>query len=696
MYRRDFIHSVAAAGGLALLTPRLTLAALTQPDQQKISIPGSYRGFSDPVADGFRRTSRYIEMSDGVRIAVDVLFPTLSQKDLTQTFPVVMICTGYRRAFRLSESDARIYKKRNPYNKPGDVISLATRNVRFTDNGQAEWIGEVASLEINERADWMGIHGKAEEHLLLHGYAVVVVDTRSTGASFGLQSQMTSQVIGRDLAELCAWFSGQSWCNGNVGMLGASWHGAVQHMASTYGAKNLKAMMPQVAPFDQYLGLYPGGNYNIGLMGDWIALRQQTDKQTFALPVDEDSEGKMLAEALKQRQASQQAAGVDLAPEELIKLQSTLTYDQFAASQGLVNWSFADGSRGDVERLPLDFDKASAHGIPTYCWGGWWDIYASETPIIHRNLGVPGKLTMGPWNHGNYWDVVEAHRWFDYWLKDIDNGIMDEPSVTYASARSNGTPIWRHAANWPPKDAIHREYWLQPDGLATTSSGSGKSVIQLNTDYSVSAGPGARPWGFSLDARLDYSELEDALTDSVFLSTSAFANGIELSCFPELHLQISTTGSAGSVFAWLFEVTPSGDYFNLSEGQLNFVYRKLATPGYDNSDLPHHSFRAEDKLAALPGEIMSLAIPMTPISAILGPKSRLGLLLSAADSHNSYQAQLNEPPQLSIFTGAKDGSRLKISTIDHQTESILPGAFDQMPVASRHGVKGFNPQLSEK
>jgi putative CocE/NonD family hydrolase len=127
--------------------------------------------------------------------------------------------------------------------------------------------------------------------------------------------------------------------------------------------------------------------------------------------------------------------------------------------------------------------------IPIYNVGGWYDIFNDGNVsnfVYLQNKGASGargnqKLMMGPFGHGPLsgdlaypgFDRLalggkEEIRWFDYWLKGINNGIMDEPPVSYfmmASARKNAySPKNRmlHAANWPRADRDVR-YYLTPD-----------------------------------------------------------------------------------------------------------------------------------------------------------------------------------------------------------------------------------------
>lgn len=81
-------------------------------------------------------------------------------------------------------------------------------------------------------------------------------------------------------------------------------------------------------------------------------------------------------------------------------------------------------------------DDIDASGVAVYNLVGWFDIYASQQPMMYGNLAsAPQKMMIGPWTHsggyGGQIHLAEFHRWYDYWLKGIDNGIMDEaPTVS--------------------------------------------------------------------------------------------------------------------------------------------------------------------------------------------------------------------------------------------------------------------------
>ena len=91
---------------------------------------------------------------------------------------------------------------------------------------------------------------------------------------------------------------------------------------------------------------------------------------------------------------------------------------------------------------------------------GWYDIYARDNFLIYDNLTVPKRLLVRPngpfWHRGSRLRILtiaaEAHRWFDYWLKGINNGIMDEPPIHYYLQGADKAQDWQSTDVWPLKD----------------------------------------------------------------------------------------------------------------------------------------------------------------------------------------------------------------------------------------------------
>ena len=141
-------------------------------------------------------------------------------------------------------------------------------------------------------------------------------------------------------------------------------------------------------------------------------------------------------------------------------------------------------------------EKHKEISVPVFQFTGWYDRQALGT-IDHYMRMVKNaktirarrgqKLLIGPWSHG--WGaggqakigdmdfglkaVIDYRfkpmiRWFDYWLKGVDNGIMDGPPVRIFVMGANS---WRYEREWPPARTQYQEFYLHSGGAANTPSG---------------------------------------------------------------------------------------------------------------------------------------------------------------------------------------------------------------------------------
>jgi len=115
---------------------------------------------------------------------------------------------------------------------------------------------------------------------------------------------------------------------------------------------------------------------------------------------------------------------------------------------------------------------------------GWYDLFAGAGDMFlwYANLTAPKRLLVRPADHGevekNGFDLdygAEVHRWFDCWLKGIDNGIMKEPPIYYYVMPESKKRAWRTSAQWP----------LQNQRLTRFYFGDGKtgSIASINDGF---------------------------------------------------------------------------------------------------------------------------------------------------------------------------------------------------------------------
>lgn len=263
-----------------------------------------------------------------------------------------------------------------------------------------------------------------------NGYAYVVQDCRGTGKSEGKYLPfMDDHFDGYDTVE---WAAKQAWANGRVGMTGASAMGITANQAAITAPPHLVAIYTMVAPASAYQhAIYTGGIFRKEMNESWLKAQKALD---------------VLA----------------------------LTFQHYKQDGYL-----------DIREGRKHWEKVQ---VPAYNQGGWYDIFVQGNIDNFAGLQSQGgglaagnqKLLMGPWAHGKVEEVTyppnsaqpgnrEAQRWFDYWLKGINNGIMDEPPVKYyvmgdvTDPKAPGNE-WRTALSWPVPAKI-TPYFLHPNGL---------------------------------------------------------------------------------------------------------------------------------------------------------------------------------------------------------------------------------------
>jgi putative CocE/NonD family hydrolase len=308
------------------------------------------------------------------------------------------------------------------------------------------------------------------------GYVVVVQDCRGTFQSEGTFSPYFQEA--EDGADAIAWAATQPWSSGVVGTMGASYYGATQWLAAMESPPALKAMAPFITT-DQYYDkwTYQGGAFQLGFMLQWAT-------GTFAVGEVARRLGRGEAGLVDLGNAFAAADGVaerywhtpltDLP--ELADLTPYMRdwinhpdYDDY--------WRAAAPSE--------NYDKISA---PALNFGGWFDLFLGGTLANYQAMKgrVAQKLVIGPWVHGYNGGIypernfgLAAHdgvadvtsdqiRWFDHWLKDIDNGVeRDKPVKLFVM----GADVWREEDDWPLPDTTWRQCYLHSDGCASSNDG---------------------------------------------------------------------------------------------------------------------------------------------------------------------------------------------------------------------------------
>jgi putative CocE/NonD family hydrolase len=318
------------------------------------------------------------------------------------------------------------------------------------------------------------------------GYAVIIQDTRGRWASDGLNYPMIfEKEDGYDTVE---WAASQPWSNGKVGMFGGSYVGYTQYAAAASQPPSLKTIVPFVTFCNPYQLAFMGGALNLGSMIAW-GLLHIAQMDILRAPLSDPEKSGLWAMFVGMVDGMSQGKTFSVLP----------LLDLPLIGQNGITPFFRDllqhPALDDLwKSLIVPYENID---IPVYHFGGWYDTFIGNTVTDFNSLRLSGgtdlarsnqKLLIGPWTHGNFDNLSgeadfgiqssgllifpdEIHlRWFDYWLKGIQNGIMDEPRVRIFVMGDNQ---WRDEQEWPLARTEYVSYYLHSSGNANTLNGDG-------------------------------------------------------------------------------------------------------------------------------------------------------------------------------------------------------------------------------
>jgi putative CocE/NonD family hydrolase len=499
---------------------------------------------------------------------------------------------------------------------------------------------------------------EALQTLVKHGYIIVVVDARGKGASFGRNFDPVTYEEGKYGYEITEWLAAQPWCNGSVGMVGHSYSANMHFMIASHAPPHLKAIFPSMGTFDIYQLLYPGGICRKAIFDEVTTSFRAQETETSVAPVDEDDKGDMLVEAKKDHEDN-------VMPIELMRL----VYRNSEEGE-LKPWTFNN---------PMKHVQAvSESGIAVYQWTGWFDVYARDAWQWLVNLNNPQKITCGPWAHGDYDPIkkeeryrlyaTEMLRWFDYWLKGIDNGIMDEPRINYAIMDEADKWSWHSADRWPLPEVEVVEYYFSKgksasvnsinDGLLLTENKEeheGEDIYQVDYTTTVGEFKGPRCPNRGLEDPDMYPNDVKGLT----YTTPPLDDDITVIGHAVVTIYIKSTAKDGNFYAYLEEVDPEGHSHYITDGLLRASHRAEAAPPFENMGLPFHTHYEEDVQPIPEDKIVKLSFDMMPTANVFNKGHRIRVTITCANA-GWDELPSKDPATITMMRNARYPSRISL------------------------------------
>jgi len=472
------------------------------------------------------------------------------------------------------------------------------------------------------------------------GYVCVRIDSRGTGKSPG-RCEPSSYQESLDFYDCIEWLAKQEWCSGNLGTLGISYHAACQWRLANLNPPSLKAIIPWEGRADQYRDqAYHGGIFSMGFLGNWI--NQHMARHLLG----------------RTRKYNPDSFSPDM-------LWQYLSHDLDS------EWWRMCSARWDQIKVPV---------YTVGNWGGWGLHLRGNTEAYlcaaseHKKLRIHTGDHFRPF-HSNE-GKVDQLRFFDYWLKGIQNGIMDEPPIKL-EIRTGGSKkpyAFRFENEWPlartqwtkmyfsiekdrSPDEAHAEGRLVAEQVSTTRqiSYSGSNPNKAGVGSGSSApGIGRSGISFVTDPMAHDTEITGPLMANLWVSSTAEDMDVMVTL-----RNIDPDGKE------VFELGQQGQPVVLTKGWLRASHRKLDP----QKSLPYRPYHAHNERLWLEPDIpVECQIEIISTCIVLKKGHQLRVDIHAQDSAGSgnfthFHADYNEEAIHTFYAGGAMNSYILLPII---------------------------------
>ncbi len=449
-----------------------------------------------------------------------------------------------------------------------------------------------------------------------HGYASLRLEPAGSQESDGVPMDEYVTAEQDDCVAALAWIADQPWCSGRTGMFGMSWGAFSALQVAARKPASLKAIIPVHGTDDRYNDdiHYKGGcMLSAGLA--WGSLYQ-----TYMMrPPDPDVAGSDWRSIWLERMAE--------------------------APDILTSW-IGHHSRDDYWRHGSVCENYADIEAATYVICGWADGYTNAAVRMINGLTCPHRVLIGPWGH-TYPHIAlpgpqmgflqEATRWWDRWLKDIENGVDQEPpvriymqgSVPPRPSYDNRDGRWITDTQWPLKHTCDETLILNRTSLDRSAKAT--EVVDICTPLANAIHGGEwLPHGVGPEMPPD-QRLEDA--GSLCFDTPVLEAPVEICGTPVARLLVRPDTETGTVCVRLSDIRPDGQSTLITYGLLDLTR-------HDNMAYPQR---------LKPGKWQLIDVPLNVIAQNVPAGHRLRLSVSTQSWPLTWPA--NETMTLSLKTG---------------------------------------------
>ncbi|MBY0149160.1 CocE/NonD family hydrolase [Neobacillus niacini] len=432
------------------------------------------------------------------------------------------------------------------------------------------------------------------------GYVVIIQDVRGRFESKGEPFYIYKNEY-QDGYDSVEWAASLPYSNGNVGMYGLSYKGMTQFQAAAMQPPHLKAIFPITWGTDAYM--YRGGALELGLLISWslstigpnAVIRAKKGKEDF---------GREFMKLVHAIDHIEEAAFNQLPIQDSQWLKLGDSFASFVYD--ILEHEIRDEYHQEIGVK----EKSEEINVPIFGMAGWYDLLLGQD-LEHYETWKHKKNTMlmiGPWAHAGFapqvgelsfglsasslllelkTDLTSLQlKWFDYWLKGIKNGVMDEAPVKIFVMGENK---WRDEQEWPLRRTVYTPFYFDSNGRANTKDGDGSLSIEFPQEESFDsyvydpANPVPSLGGNHLlpanypRGPIDQQHLE-AREDILVYTSEALAEDLEVTGPVKVVLYAASTAVDTDFTAKLVDVHPNGKAINIVDGIIRAKYREKNQP----------------------------------------------------------------------------------------------------------------------
>ena len=547
-------------------------------------------------------SSHFLTMQDGTKLAVDVHLPKANGNE---KFPALVIFERYWRSS----------VKKNDTTPP----KLYRRAQFFLDNG----------------------------------YAILIVDTRGSGASYGTRAAEYSKQEVMDAGEVLDWVVAQDWSDGNTGSFGTSYTGTTAELLCATQHPSLKAVIPGWSDFDIYRSpVRPYGLLASSFIKKWGMYVRFLDRNRKLIlrssirPVVKDS----LKPALKEHKDN-------------LKVYKGTKEGEFRNSE-LGEHSYEQCSVVHWEK------EIEASNVPMFVLVSWMDAGTAEGAIQRlEHFSNPQKVIImstahGGWCHASPFSVSDSLKYpvprqevqdqlqldfFDHYLKGIDKGVEDWPMLYYYNM---GEEAFKTSDVWPINGTNETNLYFHADGrLSKAAPKEETGADNYKVDFGVATSKNNR-WTTQMEGPVINLDDRGEMDERMLVYTSEpMQEDVQITGTPIVHLQLSSTHEDGAVLVYLEDVDENGKSTYITEGGLRLIHRKKATE--EDSTYNLHTFNYEDASTMGKWVIEDVSFKMWPTSVLIKKGHSIRIAIAGADKSTFDRTPKHGTPTLTVQRNAK-------------------------------------------